>query len=202
MLFRVNTENPEKRKIGQIVDILKEGGVIIYPTDTVYALGCDINQPKAIEKICRLRGLKPEKAMLSLMCKDISQVSEYAAQIDNEVFRMMKDHLPGPYTYILKASKSVPKKFVNRKKTIGVRVPANNIVQAIVAELGRPMMTASLKSGDEILEYFTDPDDIYDDYKKQVDAVIDGGIGSDTPSTVIDCTGDEPWLIREGAGEI
>ena len=202
MLFKINSDNPEMRKIGQIADILREGGVIIYPTDSVYALGCDIDQAKAIERICQLRGLKPEKAMLSLICKDISQASDYAAQIDNEIFKLMKEHLPGPYTFILKASRSVPKKFVNRKKTIGVRIPQNNIALAIVEELGRPLMTASLKSDDEILEYFTDPIDIYEDYKKRVDAVIDGGIGGNQPSTIIDCSGDEPVMIREGAGEI
>lgn len=202
MLFKINSDNPEMRKVGQIAEILRQGGVIIYPTDSVYALGCDIDQPKAIERICQLRGLKPEKAMLSLICKDISQVSEYAAQIDNEIFKLLKEHLPGPYTFILKASRSVPKKFVNRKKTIGVRIPQNNIALAIVEELGRPLMTASLKSDDEILEYFTDPIDIYEDYKKRVDAVIDGGIGGNEPSTIIDCSGDEPVMIREGAGEI
>ena len=190
------------RKVGQIAEILRDGGVIIYPTDSVYALGCDVDQPKAIERICQLRGLKPEKAMLSLICKDISQASEYAAQIDNEIFKLMKEHLPGPYTFILKASRSVPKKFVNRKKTIGVRIPQNNIALAIVEELGRPLMTASLKSDDQILEYFTDPETIYENYKKRVDAEIDGGIGGNEPSTIIDCSGDEPVMIREGAGEI
>jgi tRNA threonylcarbamoyl adenosine modification protein (Sua5/YciO/YrdC/YwlC family) len=202
MLFKINSDNPEMRKIGQIAEILRDGGVIIYPTDSVYALGCDVDQPKAIERICQLRGLKPEKAMLSLICKDISQASEYAAQIDNEIFKLMKEHLPGPYTFILKASRSVPKKFVNRKKTIGVRIPQNNIALSIVEELGRPLMTASLKSDDQILEYFTDPETIYENYKKRVDAVIDGGIGGNEPSTIIDCSGDEPVMIREGAGEI
>ena len=202
MLFKINSDNPEMRKVGQIAEILRDGGVIIYPTDSVYALGCDVDQPKAIERICQLRGLKPEKAMLSLICKDISQASEYAAQIDNEIFKLMKEHLPGPYTFILKASRSVPKKFVNRKKTIGVRIPQNNIALAIVEELGRPLMTASLKSDDQILEYFTDPETIYENYKKRVDAEIDGGIGGNEPSTIIDCSGDEPVMIREGAGEI
>ena len=202
MLYRINPDNPEMRKISQVVDMLRDGGVIIYPTDTVYALGCDINQPGAINRICQLRGLRPDKARLSLICQDISQIAEYAAQIDNDVFKVLKEHLPGPYTFILKASKSVPKKFVNRKKTIGVRVTENNIAQAIVEELGRPMMTASLKSDDEIVEYFTDPIDIYDDYKKRVDAVIDGGIGGNMPSTIIDCTGDEPEVIREGIGKV
>jgi len=202
MLFRINPSNPEIRKIKHIVEILQKGGVIIYPTDTVYALGCDIFHPKAIERICQLRGLKPDKARLSIICKDISQVSEYAAQMDNDVFKLLKEYLPGPYTFILKASKSVPKKFIPRKKTIGVRIPDSNVALAIVEELGRPLMTASLRSEDEILKYYTDPIDIYDDYKKRVDAVIDSGFGGTTPSTVFDCSGKEPEVIREGAGKI
>jgi tRNA threonylcarbamoyl adenosine modification protein (Sua5/YciO/YrdC/YwlC family) len=201
MLFRINSENPEGRKIRQVVESLEQGGVIIYPTDTVYGLGCDIFNQKAVEKICRLRGLDPKKAMLSMVCKDISQVSEYASQIDNNVFKLMKRHLPGPFTFVLKAGNGVPKLFKNRKRTIGVRVPDNQIVLDIVEGLGRPILTTSLKSDDEILEYFTDPIDIYDDFKKLVDIVIDGGIGGNVPSTVIDCTDDAPALLRAGAGE-
>ncbi len=201
MLFRINTENPELRKISQVVKILEEGGVIIYPTDTVYAFGCDILQAKAIDRICQLRGLNPEKARLSMICQDISQISEYAAQIDNQIFKALKSHLPGPFTFVLKAGKGVPKKFKNRKKTIGVRVPEHPIAQVVTKSLGRPLMTASLKSEDEMLEYFTDPFDIYQDYKKLVNAVIDGGIGGNIPSTVVDCTGDEPVILREGVGK-
>lgn len=201
MLLKINSENPEGRKIRQVVDSLKSGGVIIYPTDTVYGLGCDIFDQKAVEKICRLRDLDPKKAMLSMVCKDISQVSEYASQIDNNVFKIMKKHLPGPFTFVLKAGSGVPKLFKNRKRTIGVRVPNNQIVLDIVEALGHPILTTSLKSDDEILEYFTDPIDIYEDFKKQVDIVIDGGIGGNVPSTVIDCTDDAPALLRAGAGE-
>lgn len=199
MLLNINTDNPEGRKVRQIVDILKNGGVIIYPTDTVYGLGCDIENQKAIDRICQLRGLDPKKANLAMICKDISQISNYTQQINNTIFRVLKKNLPGPFTFILPAANSVPKRFKNRKKTIGVRVPEHNVTAAIVEELGRPILTTSLKSDDEILEYFTDPQDIYDDFKKLVDGVIDSGPGGNVPSTVIDCTGDEPELIREGA---
>lgn len=202
MLLRINPDNPEGRKINQVVDILKEGGVIVYPTDTVYGLGCDIFNPKAVERICRLRGLKPEKAMLSFICKDISQIAEYAFQIDNEIFKILKRNLPGPFTFVLKSNNQVPKLFKNRKRSIGVRIPDNRIAQAIVEELGRPILSLSLKSDDEILEYFTDPIDIFDDFKKLTDVVIDGGIGSNVPSTVVDCMGDEIVVIRQGAGEL
>ncbi|PHN07477.1 L-threonylcarbamoyladenylate synthase [Flavilitoribacter nigricans] len=201
MLLRINSENPEGRKIRQVVESLQDGGVIIYPTDTVYGLGCDIFDQKAVEKICRLRSLDPKKAMLSIVCKDISQISEFAAQIDNNVFKLLKRHLPGPFTFVLKAGNGVPKLFKNRKHTIGVRVPNNQIVLDIVEALGHPILTTSLKSDDEILEYFTDPIDIYEDFKKLVDIVIDGGIGGNVPSTVIDCTDDVPALLRAGAGE-
>jgi tRNA threonylcarbamoyl adenosine modification protein (Sua5/YciO/YrdC/YwlC family) len=201
MLLRINSENPEGRKIRQVVESLSNGGVIIYPTDTVYGLGCDIYDQKAVEKICRLRDLDPKKAMLSIVCKDISQVSEFAAQIENTTFKILKKYLPGPFTFVLNAGNNVPKLFKNRKRTIGVRIPDNRIVLDIVEALGRPILTTSLKSDDEILEYFTDPIDIYEDFKKLVDIVIDGGIGGNVPSTVIDCTEDTPALLRAGAGQ-
>ncbi|MCB0546590.1 MAG: threonylcarbamoyl-AMP synthase [Phaeodactylibacter sp.] len=200
MFLKINPDNPEGRKINQAVEMLENGGVIIYPTDTVYAFGCDINDHKAVDKICKLRRLDPAKAHLSLICKDISQVSDYAQQIDNQVFRLMRKHLPGPFTFVLNSNNQVPKMFKNRKRTIGVRIPDNNICMAIVQELGHPILTASLKSDDEILEYFTDPIDIYEDYKKLVDLVIEGGIGGNVPSTVVDCTGTEPVILRQGTG--
>lgn len=202
MLLRINTENPEGRKISQVVDTLKKGGVIIYPTDTVYGLGCDIFNQKAVERICRLRKLDPKKAHLSFICNDISQISKYTQQIGNETFRLMKRNLPGPFTFILKSNNTVPKLFKNNKRTVGVRVPDNLIVRSIIEEMGDPLLTTSLKSDDEILEYFTDPIDIYDDYKKLVDIVIDGGIGGNVPSTLIDCTDSDFEILREGAGEL
>ena len=202
MFLRINPENPEGRKIQHVVDALEKGGIVIYPTDTVYGLGCDIFNKKAVERICRIRGLNPDKARLSFICKDLSQIAEYALQMDNQVFRLMKKNLPGPFTFVLKSNNKVPKMFKNRKKTIGVRIPDNEIAITIVEELGRPILTTSLKSEDEILEYFTDPVDIYEDFKKLVDIVIDGGIGSNVPSTVVDCTGGEAEVIREGRAEL
>jgi len=202
MLLKINPDNPEGRKIQQVVETLRKGGIIIYPTDTVYGLGCDINNNDAVEKICRLRGLEPEKARLSFICKDISQISDYTLPLDNQIFRLMRRNLPGPFTFVLKSNNTVPKMFKNRKRTVGVRIPNHNIPLAIVAELGHPILTLSLKSDDEVLEYFTDPLDIFDDFHKLVDIVIDGGICSNVPSTVVDCTGTEPEIIREGAGEL
>ncbi|MFK7932013.1 MAG: L-threonylcarbamoyladenylate synthase [Saprospiraceae bacterium] len=202
MLLKIHPDNPSDRKIQQVVDILRKGGIIIYPTDTVYGLGCDIENSKAVDRICKLRGLDPVKANLSFICKDISQVAEYTKPIDNETFKLMKHNFPGPFTFILKSNNQVPKMFKNRKRTVGVRIPDNNIPIAIVEALGRPILTTSLRSEDEILEYFTDPVDVYDDFEKLVEAVIDGGIGNNVASTVVDCTGSTPEVIREGAGEL
>ncbi len=202
MLLKINPDNPEGRKIRQVVETLERGGIIIYPTDTIYGLGCDIFNHKAVEQVCRIRKLDPKKARLSFICENISQIASFAHQLDNETFRLLKKHLPGAFTFVLKANNEVPKLFKNRKKTIGVRIPDNVIARTIVEELGRPVLTASLKSDDEILEYFTDPIDIYDDFKKLVDVVIDGGIGGNVPSTVVDCTDLEFEVLREGAGEL
>lgn len=200
MLVSINAQNPQTRLIDKMVAILEEGGVIIYPTDTVYGIGCDITNKNAVERVARLRGLDPAKAMFSFICQDISQVTDYSKTISNDVFRVMKHNLPGPFTFILNSNNRTPKILKNRKETIGVRIIDNNIVDALVRGLGRPILTASLKTGDDVQEYYTDPHEIYDKYGKQVDAVIDGGVGGDVPSTVIICTGDEPELYREGAG--
>lgn len=202
MLLKINPDNPEGRKISQVVDKLRQGGIIIYPTDTVYGLGCNIFDNKAVERICRLRKLDPVKARLSFICKDISQIAEYAHQIDNQVFKLLKKNLPGPFTFVLRSNNQVPKMFKNRKRTIGVRIPDNNIVNAIVEGLGHPILTTSLRSDDEILEYFTDPIDIYDDFKNLVDIVIDGGIGTNNPSTVVNCQEFPPEILRQGAGDL
>lgn len=200
MLITINADNPQPRLIQQVLDILEEGGVIIYPTDTVYGIGCDITNKNAVERVAQLRGLDPSKAMFSFICQDISQVTEYSKTINNDVFRVMKHNLPGPFTFILNSNNKTPKILKNRKETIGVRIIDNNIVDALVRGLGRPILTASLKSDDDITEYFIDPQDIYAKFGKQVDAVIDGGLGGSVPSTVIICTGNEPELLREGAG--
>ncbi|WP_020571314.1 L-threonylcarbamoyladenylate synthase [Neolewinella persica] len=200
MLVSINADNPQGRLIQQMVDILEDGGVIIYPTDTIYGIGCDITNKNAVERVARIRGLDPAKAMFSFICQDISQVTEYSKTINNDVFRVMKHNLPGPFTFILNSNNKTPKVLKNRKETIGVRIIDNNIVDALVRGLGRPILTASVKSEDELTEYYTDPHDIYEKYNKLVDAVIDGGVGGNVASTVILCTGDEPELLREGAG--
>ena len=202
MLISIHPEHPQGRRITQVVKLLQEGGVIIYPTDTVYGLGCDIQHPKAVDRICRLRGFKPGRANLTFICRDIQQLANYTHQIDNTVFRLLKRNLPGPFTFILRGNNSLPKLLRNRRKTIGVRIPDNAIAQAIIAELGRPILSSSLKSDDEITEYFTDPTEIHEEFQKLVDAVIDGGTGYNVPSTVVDCTGGEPQIIREGLGNL
>lgn len=202
MLLEIHPQNPDTRKIRQAVQILEKGGIIIYPTDTVYGIGCDIFNQKAVDKICKLRGLNPKKARLSFICQDIGQVAEYAKQIDNETFRLIKKNTPGPFTFVLNSSNEVPKMFKNKKRTIGVRIPDNNIVLALVEALGRPILTTSLKNDDEILEYFTDPIDIFEDFKNQVNLVIDGGVGGNVASTVVDCTNDDFEVLRAGAGEL
>lgn len=202
MILTIHPQNPDQRKVAQAVEILRKNGVIIYPTDTVYAIGCDMMSKEAVERLCRIRHLDPQKAMLTLICKDLSQVAEYSAQIDTPVFKLMRRNLPGPFTFILPAGSKTPKLFINRKKTIGVRIPDNAILMALVEELGHPILTASLKTEDDVVEYFTDPEDLHDQYGNVVDAVIDGGPGGIVPSGLIDCTGQEPELIREGTGEL
>ena len=202
MLFRINPSNVEWRKIRQIADILKDGGIIIYHTDTIYGLGCDINNQKAVERICRLRNLNYKTANLSFICKDIGQISRYTKTIDNQTFRTLKRNLPGAFTFILPSNNEVPKLFKNKKRTVGVRVPDHAVPLAIVEELGRPILTTSLRSDDEILEYFTDPQDIYEDFKSKVDAFIDSGYGSNMPSTVVNMVNGEPEIIREGLGQL
>ncbi|MBL7723376.1 MAG: threonylcarbamoyl-AMP synthase [Chitinophagaceae bacterium] len=199
MLLQIHPANPQPRLIKQIVESLQQGGIIIYPTDTVYGLGCDILQQKAVERICRIKKVDPKKAQLSFVCSDLSHLSDYAKPLSNPVYRLLKDHLPGPYTFILPASKMVPKILQSKKDTIGLRIPDNNIAMAIIRELGRPILSASLPG--EMVEDYTDPEVMYENFRNEVDYVIDGGIGGMTPSTVVDCTGDEPLLIREGLGE-
>jgi tRNA threonylcarbamoyl adenosine modification protein (Sua5/YciO/YrdC/YwlC family) len=198
MLLHVHPENPQPRLIKQIVESLQQGAVIIYPTDTIYGLGCDIFQQKAIERICRIKQVDPKKAQLSFICNDLSHLSEYAKQVNNSTYRLLKEYLPGPYTFILPASKLVPKIIQSKKDTIGLRIPANNIAQAIVKELGRPILSASLPG--ELVEDYTDPEVMYENFMNDVDHVVDGGIGGTIPSTIIDCTGDEPVMTREGLG--
>ncbi len=199
MLIRIHPENPQPRLIKQIVDSLKAGGIIIYPTDTIYGLGCDIFQHKAIERICRIKEIEPQKAQLSFVCADLSDLSHYAKQLSTPVYRTLKQYLPGPYTFILEASKEVPKILKSKRETIGLRIPANTISQAIVKELGHPILSASLPG--EFVEEYTDPELMHDKFEKLVDMILDGGIGGMMPSTIIDFTSGAPVVVREGAGE-
>jgi tRNA threonylcarbamoyl adenosine modification protein (Sua5/YciO/YrdC/YwlC family) len=199
MLLHINTENPNKRHINTVVDCLKNGGVIIYPTDTIYGLGCDIFQHHAIEKIAQIKNVLPQKAQLSFICYDLSDLSKYTKSISTPLYRLLKEYLPGPYTFILPASKEVPKILQSKKNTIGLRVPDNNIAREIVKQLEHPILSASLPG--EMVEEYTDPELIYENFKNLVDIVIDGGIGGTIPSTIIDCTKDEYEVVRMGAGE-
>jgi tRNA threonylcarbamoyl adenosine modification protein (Sua5/YciO/YrdC/YwlC family) len=199
MLLHIHPENPQPRLIRSTVDCLRRGGIIIYPTDTIYGLGCDILEHKAIEKICHLKKVDPKKAQLSFICSDLSHLSDYAKQIPTATFRLLKEYLPGPYTFILPASKMVPKVLQSKKDTIGLRIPDNKIAQAIINEMGRPILSASLPG--EMVEDYTDPEIMHENFIHEVDIVIDGGIGGIVPSTVVDCTGPEPLLLREGLGK-
>ncbi|MFD2743704.1 MULTISPECIES: L-threonylcarbamoyladenylate synthase [Sphingobacterium] len=202
MLVRIYEENPNPKAIQQAVDILKSGGVIIYPTDTVYGIGCDITNQKAIERVCQIRGLQTQKANLSFICYDLTDISQYTKPFDTSVFRLLKKALPGPFTFIFNASGQVPKLLSSKKKTVGIRVPDNSIVREIVKELGNPIVTTSIHDDDDIIEYSTDPELIYEKYGEKVDMVIDGGYGDNVASTVVDLTQGEFEVIREGKGDL
>ena len=199
MILHVNNQNPNSRHIRTIVETLQNGGIIIYPTDTIYGLGCDIFQPKAIERIARIKQIDPAKANLSFVCYDLSDLSKYTKSISTPLYRMLKNYLPGPYTFILPASKEVPKILKSKKDTIGLRIPDNNIASTLVKELGHPILSTSLP-GQQVEEY-TDPEIIYENFKHLADIVIDGGIGGMTPSTIVDCTTEPPLLVRQGLGD-
>lgn len=200
-LIRIYEENPNPKEIAKVVDVLKKGGLVIYPTDTVYGLGCDITNTSALEKIARIKNVKLEKANFSFICEDLSNLSEYAKQIDNSTFKILKRNLPGPYTFILPGSNNLPTVF-KKKKTVGIRVPDNAICQAIVNKLGNPIVSTSIKDDDEVIEYTTDPELIAEKWDKLVDMVVDGGYGDNVASTVIDLTEGEPEVIREGKGDL
>jgi tRNA threonylcarbamoyl adenosine modification protein (Sua5/YciO/YrdC/YwlC family) len=202
MIVRIYDKNPSEKAVRQVVDQLMRDGVVIFPTDTIYAIGCSIYSHKALERMARIKGVNPKKANFSFLCHDISQIAEFTRPISNEVFKLMKRSLPGPYTFILNANSKVPKILENKKKTVGVRIPQNPILHTIIATLGHPVMSTSVHDDDDILEYSTDPELIHEKYRDLVDLVIDGGYGDNTPSTIIDCTGDEIIMVREGKGEI
>ncbi|MDR1414778.1 MAG: threonylcarbamoyl-AMP synthase [Odoribacteraceae bacterium] len=201
MYTRLFEDNPNEREIRKIADLLRRGGVIIYPTDTIYAIGCDINNVKAVQRVSALRGVKPEKAHFSMICSDLGEVAAYA-KVSNEVFRAMKRCLPGPFTFVLPGTTKLPNLLMIKRKTIGIRVPDNFITRAITAELGVPLLTTSVKGAPgEDEEYITDPELIHEKYEHLVDLVIGGGYGKNVPSTVVDCTGEEMVVVRQGAGD-
>jgi tRNA threonylcarbamoyl adenosine modification protein (Sua5/YciO/YrdC/YwlC family) len=202
MLLKIHPETPSQRQIAMVVECLRDGGVVISPTDTIYGLTCDIFKPKAIERIARIKGLKADKANFSFLCSDLSELSDYTKPIDNNLFKLMKRLLPGPYTFILNASNTVPKYIQSRKKTVGIRIPDNNIPLEIVKMLGHPIMSTSVHDDDDVLEYTTDPELIYEKFQNLVDIVIDGGFGGNQPSSVLDCTGDNIEIVREGLGNL
>lgn len=200
-LIRIYEENPNAREIKKVIKVLKDGGLIIYPTDTVYGLGCDINNIKALERVAQIKGVKLDKANFSFICHDLSNLSDYVKQIDTTTFKILKRALPGPYTFILPGAKTLPHPF-KKKKTVGIRVPNNNIALEIVRQLGRPIISTSIRDDDEIIEYTTDPELILEKWDHLVDLVIDGGYGDNLASTVIDLSEEEPVILREGKGSL
>jgi len=200
-LIKMYNENPSPRALAQVVEVLRKGGLIIYPTDTVYGLGCDITNSKALEKIARIKKVKLEKANFSFICNDLSNLSSYVRQIETPVYKLLKRALPGPYTFVLKGNNKLPRDF-KKKKTVGIRVPDNNIIRSIVKELGNPIVSTSIYDEDELIEYTTDPELIFEKWKDRVDLVIDGGYGDNIPSTIIDVSEDEVEVIREGKGSL
>jgi tRNA threonylcarbamoyl adenosine modification protein (Sua5/YciO/YrdC/YwlC family) len=200
MLVRINPDKLTSKEIDKVVDCLRSGGVIIYPTDTVYGMGCDIHNQKAVERVCKIKGVKPDKANFSFVCADLSHLSDFTRPIDNTTFKLMKKALPGPFTFVLEANTTVPKLFHSKKKTVGIRVPDNKICTEIVRVLGNPIMSTSIHDEDDIIEYTTDPDAIYEKYKDIVDIVIAGGYGNTQASTVVDCTTSDYQILRQGMG--
>lgn len=202
MLLPIHPTHPEPRKIAQVVECLKKGGIIVYPTDTVYSMGCDMLNSKALERLALIKQIKLEKANFSLICHDLSHLTEYSKQLSNPVFKLMRNSLPGPYTFILEASKAIPKIFSDKKKTVGIRVPDNTIARSIVQLLGNPIVSTSVHDDDTIIDYTTDPELIAEKWGNRVDLVIDGGMGGLEPSTIISCVNDEIEVLREGKGSI
>ncbi len=202
MILAIHPVNPEPRKLAMVTDCLKSGGIIIFPTDTVYGLGCDIFNQKAVEKICRMKGIDPERNNLTILCSSLSHISDFVNHIDNSTFRVLKSCIPGPYTFILEANKKLPKLFKNKKKTVGIRVPDNKICSSLISLMENPILSSSLHDDDTIVDYPTDPEVIELKFGKLVDLVIDGGTGGNVPSTILDCTKNPIELIRQGLGDV
>ena len=202
MLIKLHPDNPSERQLKMVIDCLKSGGLVIYPTDTVYGLGCDITQIKAVDKVAQIKGIKREKANFSFICHNLSHLSDFTKPIPNNIFRLMKRALPGPFTFILNASNNVPHYFQSKKKTVGIRIPDHKVPCQIVELLGNPIMTTSIHDEDQIIEYSTNPELIHERFGNLVDIVVDSGPGDNHPSTVVDCTGNEPIVLRAGKGDI
>jgi tRNA threonylcarbamoyl adenosine modification protein (Sua5/YciO/YrdC/YwlC family) len=202
MIIKLFEDNPNPKQLDLVIDILRKGGIIIYPTDTIYGIGCDMRNFKAMERIARIKGVRPEKANFSLICHDLSHLSDYTRPISNPIFKLMKKNLPGPFTFILNANNKVPDIFQSNKKTVGIRIPHNNIILEIVKGFGAPLVSTSVRLDNEITEYITDPELIHEKYENLVDLVIDGGFGKNMASTVVDCTSGEPEITRQGIGEL
>ena len=201
-LIKIYPENPNPKRIEQVVEVLRNGGIIIYPTDTIYGMGCDITNQKAIERICLIKGVKPQKHNFSFICYDLSNISDYTRAVGTPVFKIMKKALPGPFTFILNANNNVPKLLNNKKKTVGIRIPDHAIPRTLVKKLGQPILTTSIRDEDDVIEYSTDPELIFEKYRELVDLVIDGGYGHNIASTIVDCTGEELEIVRQGLGEL
>ncbi|MCC6252820.1 MAG: threonylcarbamoyl-AMP synthase [Bacteroidia bacterium] len=198
----IHPQNPQVKHLNTVVECLRDGGVIIYPTDTVYGIGCDINKARAVERVCKIKGIKPEKSNFSLICYDLSQLSVYSKNVSTPIYKVMRKSLPGPFTYILEANSHVPKLFKHKKNTVGIRIPDNNIIREIVRMLENPVLSSSVKDDDEIIEYTTDPELIYEKFKDKVDIVINGGYGNNEASTVVDCSGGDFVIVRQGLGNL
>jgi tRNA threonylcarbamoyl adenosine modification protein (Sua5/YciO/YrdC/YwlC family) len=201
-LLHIHPQNPQSNRIAEVVNCLKDGGLIVYPTDTVYGIGCDLFNKNAIERLCRIKGIKPEKINLSFICHDLSQISEYVKNLETPIFKVLKKNLPGPFTFILEASHNVPKTLIAKKKTVGIRIPNHRIPLQIVKDLGHPLISSSIKDDDEVLEYTTNPELIFEKYKNLVDIVIDSGNSGNVPSTVVNCTNSNLEIVREGLGNL
>lgn len=201
MLVKIYPENPNPRDLEKVVEVLRNGGVIIYPTDTVYGIGCDITKPKAVERVIKIKEMKPKDAQFSFICSDLSHIASFA-RVDNSTFKLLKRNLPGPFTFILPGLNRVPNYFISKRRSVGIRIPNNPIILELVSMLGNPILTTSLKDDDEVIEYTTDPELIFEKYQDVVDVVIDGGYGDNVPSTVVDCTENTPTVVREGKGDV
>jgi tRNA threonylcarbamoyl adenosine modification protein (Sua5/YciO/YrdC/YwlC family) len=202
LFLEIHPDNPQNKYLSTIVECLKDGGVIIYPTDTVYGIGCDIYKTRAVERVCKIKGIKPEKSNFSLICYDLSHISDFTKHVSTPVYKVMRKALPGPFTFILEANNSVPKLFKHKKNTVGIRVPNNNIIREIVRLLENPILSSSVKDDDEIVEYTTDPELIYEKFEDKVDIIVNGGYGNVEASTIVDCSDGEFTIIRQGMGDL